>query len=113
MLRIASTGGIRRPVRLSVRSPQRVATEQSHRDTHRRQNAGKKQCEQDSGIDPSHRLRNAPPETIRDTQRCRSNEPQSEQKRPDNEQGHADRRMAPPPDQGRRPYADAADASSE
>lgn len=110
---IAASCGIRRPVRLPTRSPQRIATEQSHRDTDRRQYHSKEQCEQDTGIDPSHCLRDAPPETIRDTQRPWGNEPQAEQKSPDDEQDQAQRRRTSPPEQGRHARADASDAKPE
>ena len=113
MPRIAASCGIRCPVRLRVQSPQRIATEQSHRDTHRRQDDSEEQCEQDAGIDPSHRLRNAPPETIRDAQGPWGNEPQADQKRPDDEQDQAQRRRSSPPEQGRRGRADASDAKPE
>ena len=110
---IAASFGIRCPVRLRARSPQRIATEHSHRDTHGRQYDSKKQCEQDTGIDPSHRLRDAPPETIRHTQGPWGNEPKADQKSPDNEQDQAQRRRTSPPEQGRHARADASDAKPE
>ena len=113
MPRIAASCGIRCPVRLRARSPQRVATEESHRDTHWRQYDSKEQCEQDTGIDPSYRLRDAPPETIRHTQGPWGNEPKADQKRPDNEQDQAQRRRTSPPEQSRHACADASDAKPE
>ncbi len=113
MPRIPASRGIRRPARLRVWSLQRIATEQSHRDTHRRQHDSEEQCEQDTGIDPSHRLRDAPPETIRDTQGPWGNEPKADQKSPDDEQDQAQRRRTSPPEQGRHARADASDAQPE
>ena len=113
MPRISASCGIRRPVRLRVRSPQRIATEESHRDTHGRQYDSKEQCEQDTGIDPSHRLRHVPPETIRHTQRLGGNEPKADQQSPNDEQDQAQRRRTSPPEQGRHARADASDAKPE